>query len=119
MEILLRAWDKDRMVYQGEPDLETLQSFIFHYGDRPLMLWTGQTDDCEGLNKRKVFVGDILKHNYSNLMNWLVTSKYGCIGIQNIGIDGYLGDFFYQNSPYFYADRTIIGNIYEHKHLIK
>jgi hypothetical protein len=40
--IKFRAWDESQkyMAYQGTPDLETLQSFIFHFGDKPLMQFT-------------------------------------------------------------------------------
>lgn len=41
-----RAWDKDckRMTYQGTPDLETISSFMYHYGDKELMQFTGLHD---------------------------------------------------------------------------
>lgn len=46
--IKFRAWDKSQnyMAYQGTPDLETLQSFIFHFGEDELML-------CSPFNVKK------------------------------------------------------------------
>ena len=48
-KIQFRAWDEKQkyMAYQGDPDLETLQSFIHHFGDKELMQWTGFCD-CNG-----------------------------------------------------------------------
>lgn len=58
-QIKLRAWvnkDGGYMAFQGDPDLETLKSFIFHYGECELMEWTGLID----VNGKDVFDGDIL-----------------------------------------------------------
>jgi hypothetical protein len=57
-KIQFRAWDEKQkyMAYQGDPDLETLQSFIHHYGDKELMQWTGFCD-CNG---KKVYDGDFV-----------------------------------------------------------
>jgi hypothetical protein len=49
-----RAWTGEYMVYQGEPDLETLQSFMHHYGDSELMLWSGRVDK----HGKKIYRGD-------------------------------------------------------------
>ena len=57
-----RAWSKNIdehfMAIQGEPDLETLQSFMFHYSDQPIIMqFTGFYD----FNKKEIFEGDIIK----------------------------------------------------------
>jgi len=59
--IKFRAWiddglDEPYMAIQGTPDLETLQSFIFHYGDRPLMQFTG-LQDSKGVD---IYEGDVV-----------------------------------------------------------
>ena len=53
MQIKFRAWDESQkyMAYQGMPDLETIQSFIFHFGDKILMQYTGFKD----FNGKKYF----------------------------------------------------------------
>ena len=75
---------------------------------------------CVENQNQRVFTGDILEHiNDSKLFKWLVTFKNGCFGIQNIGVEGYLGDFYPMASLYFYSDRKTVGNIYENPELLK
>jgi hypothetical protein len=58
-KIKLRAWDESQqyMAYQGSPDLETIQSFIYHFGDKPLMLSTLVFD----VNNVEIFENDIVE----------------------------------------------------------
>lgn len=58
-EIKFRAWDEGQkyMAYQGTPDLETIQSFIHHFGDKDLMQYTGLKDK----NGKEIYEGDIVK----------------------------------------------------------
>lgn len=125
-EIKFRCWIPERvfsesikqdayMAAQGDPDLETLSSFIHHYGDEPtLMQFTGLKDK----NGKEIYEGD-----------WCTAQFRGMQGIQVIQgqiimdefmwcIDctGCVGDdIFSINRPH---DFEIIGNIYENPELI-
>jgi uncharacterized phage protein (TIGR01671 family) len=131
-EIKFRVWIKELeyMATQGEPDLETLQSFMHHYSDeKNLMQYTGHKD-CNG---KDIYEGDILK------TYWPSTGKAKGIII----IDDQLTEVFYsQRAGAFvvaidkivaedkYKDMVIltryragkcelIGNIYENPELLK
>lgn len=54
------CYKQNHMAYQGTPDLETLQSFMFHYGDAELMQSTNIFDK----NGKEIFERDYIK--YSN-----------------------------------------------------
>ena len=67
-----------------------------------------------------IYEGDILQNTLDErLFNWIIFFENGSFGIRNIGVDGFIGDFFNINSPYFFIDRAIIGNIYTDPELLK
>ena len=63
--IKFRAWSEKFKEFsvQGEPDLETLQSFMFHYGDsKHLMVSTGLVDK----NNNIIYESDVLGGIFEN-----------------------------------------------------
>jgi len=63
-EIKFRAWDEinNKMAYQGSPDLETIQSFMQHYGDKTLMQSTGLYDR----NQKEIYELDLMTYTILN-----------------------------------------------------
>lgn len=116
--IKFRAWvtqsDESFMAIQGEQDLETLQSFMFHYGDQyHLMQFTG----CYDMHGREVFEGDILA----------VTAKDGSRSLHRVVFDGDYSPAFDMRPPLGhgvmnsfsalrfrgYAAAEVVGNVHE------
>ena len=65
-EIEFRAYcpETKYMAYQGTPDLETIQSFMFHWGGKILMQYTGFKDK----NGKKVYEGDFVIDRFVRVM---------------------------------------------------
>jgi hypothetical protein len=53
-----RAWvpEQNYMAYQGTPDLETLSSFMHHFGENELMISLNQNDK----NGKEIYEGDVI-----------------------------------------------------------
>jgi hypothetical protein len=108
-EIKFRAWDEGQkyMAYQGIPDLETIQSFIYHFGDKPLMQYTGLKDK----NGKEIYEGDILKTPYG---------KIGEVAYHEERASFILHDPNHFNVQLFHEFPVeIIGNVYENTELLK
>ena len=81
----LRAWNESQkyMAYQGTPDLETLSSFIFHFGEDIIM----ESTEVKDYNDKEIYEGDILSSisndNYPYVVKFvngefcLYTTKFG------------------------------------------
>ncbi len=83
--------------------------------DVDLMQYTGLVDK----NGKGIFEGDILQNHFSKgVFNWLVVFENGCFGIRNIGVDGYLMDFFRADGQYYFNEREVIGNKFENQDLL-
>ena len=88
MEIKFRAWIEEYNYFaiQGAPDLETLQSFIYHWGDRKLEQFSGMPDK----NNKEICQNDKVKYlNYICVVVW----KYGSLVLDIL--EGDKKGFFY------------------------
>ena len=96
-QIKFRAWDESQkyMAYQGTHDLETIQSFMHHYGDKVLMQWTGLKDFL-GF---EIYEGDIV-YLFSDGTSEVVRFE-----------DGYFFPLIDCNPD----EIHVVGNIYENK----
>ena len=130
-EIEFRAYcpETNYMAYQGTPDLETIQSFMFHWGDKLLMQYTGFKDR----NGKKIYEGDIVEyinHNTTPFSQRKAVVSFLKIDNQNFGnilfpfCDAVEGKYKENNrqlvnifcTP---SDETeIIGNIFENPELL-
>ena len=101
--IKFRAWNEEQkyMAYQGTPDLETLQSFIFHFGDKELMQFTGLHDK----NGKEIYEGDIVTDG---------VGKYKIV--YDLKLAGYQPYCIFRDDPENYCE--VLGNIYENKELL-
>jgi len=121
MEIILRAWDDKHkcMAVQGTPDLETIQSFIFHYGDRPIMEYI-EIDDCKG---NKIFADDIMRDTdgtifriYKVAGGFAIKAKYWASNCKDLDYSDYLilEPLAHPQNAAWLSQCEIIGNIYTH-----
>ena len=109
--IKFRAWDENQkyMAYQGTPDLETIQSFIHHFGDKKLMQFTGLHDK----NGEEIYEGDILNHETDGQFTIVWDNDFLGFAGKTEGSNA----VDYIHSGYF-RKCEIIGNIYENTDLL-
>ncbi|MCF6330983.1 MAG: YopX family protein [Sulfurimonas sp.] len=116
-EIKFRAWDEENsyMAIQGLPDLETLSSFMHHFGDfKDMMQYTGLKDK----NGAEIYEGDIVlcdDRSFAHFIEWncdKVMFRLVPIGKVNYyAIDLNAGTVIESNLE-------VIGNIYQNKELL-
>lgn len=108
-EIKFRAWNVDYMAYQGTPDLETLQSFIFHYGDKELMQYTGLKDK----KGKEIYEGDIIELPNGDTCEVVWSNE-------NLGFEGNVikSQYGFQKYSYISAEK-LLGNKYQNPELLR
>ena len=122
-ELKFRAWDKSQkyMAYQGSPDLETLSSFMFHFGEDIVLQSTGFLDK----NENEIFEGDILS-DWNEVDGKQVQSFLQVFWCDNDGAwkldssfnqDKSSGDLLSEELSSFVYE--ISGNIYENPELLQ
>ena len=110
------------MAIQGTPDLETFQSFMFHYSDQKiLMQFTGLQDK----NGKDIYFGDILSTSNDHYQFDLWTKEdYGySVVIENekelgVSFSNWVPEHSNCESCYDFFFVEVIGNIYENPELI-
>lgn len=122
-ELKFRAWDKSQkyMAYQGDLDLESLSSFMFHFGEDIVLQSTGFFDK----NENEIFEGDILS-DWNEVDGEQVQSFLQVFWCNNDGAwkldnsfnqDKSSGDLLSEELSSFVYE--ISGNIYENPELLQ
>lgn len=125
-EIKFRAWDKSQnyMAYQSTPDLETIQSFMHHFGDKELMQFTGLHD----MNGKEIYEGDIICSNKYQTWDWrgVIKFSHGVFGaewLRNVKSQSMIGSWGQKHNlrkldDDILEEQILIGNIYENPELL-
>ena len=114
-KIKFRAFQDDKMIYQGDNGVYGTKKFFDTLYEDTILMQHIEVYDTDG---KDIYDGDILVNTRDErLLSWIVCYLNGSIGIRNL-MDGRIGDFFRVDSNFYFADRKIIGNVYENRNLI-
>lgn len=121
-DIKFRAWVERHkyMAYQGDPDLETIESFMHHFGGDRLMQFIG-LKDCDD---KEIYEGDIIEIDYYGDQGELRYSRmqilYNELTASFCYDDSLKSDktSFHELSKEFCKYARVVGNIYENPDLV-
>lgn len=118
--LFFRAWisSQNYMEIQGTPDLETLQSFMFHYGNEEnIMQFTGLSDK----KGSKIFEGDIVtyKRSVGNWTGQIMTTTHKIIFTEEVNafVMDY-GSSYIKLRKHLGYEYEVIGNVFENPELL-
>ena len=128
-----RAWDESQkyMAYQGSPDLETIQSFMYHFGDKELMESTWLHD--KNGHGQEVWEGDIFDVVFKNcpdgfeimgqeteikIVKGVVVNIFGAFRVKFIHPEWNEVVYVMLHEFLKNEEKVVIGNIYENHELI-